>query len=110
MRSFKFHFDDDVLSYVSAAKTGTGTVIIQVEDVNDNVPIILPPGERVICEKEGELGSVVLVAEDMDEAPFKGPFTFSLPDDKDGKWSVTRFNGRCSLSFPFRFIHAFIMP
>ncbi|XP_019734708.1 desmocollin 2-like protein [Hippocampus comes] len=76
----------------ATSKTGTGTVIIQVEDVNDNVPIIVPPGERVICEKEGELGSVLLVAEDMDESPFKGPFTFSLPDNIDGKWSVTRFN------------------
>ncbi|XP_077376327.1 desmocollin 2-like protein isoform X2 [Festucalex cinctus] len=76
----------------ATAKTGTGTVIIQVEDVNDNVPMILPPGERVVCEKEGELGSVLLVAEDADDPPFKGPFTFTLPDNDEGKWSVTRFN------------------
>ncbi|XP_077415151.1 desmocollin 2-like protein isoform X2 [Vanacampus margaritifer] len=76
----------------ATAKTGMGTVIIQVEDENDNVPIILPPGERVVCEKEGELGSVLLVAEDADNAPFKGPFTFSLPNNEEGKWSLTRFN------------------
>ncbi|XP_061550628.1 desmocollin 2-like protein [Phycodurus eques] len=76
----------------ATSKTGTGTVIIQVEDVNDNVPVIVPPGERVVCEKEGEHGSALLVAEDRDDAPFKGPFTFSLPNNKDGKWSVTRFN------------------
>ncbi|XP_077472126.1 desmocollin 2-like protein [Stigmatopora argus] len=76
----------------ATSKTGTGTVIIQVEDVNDNVPIIIPPAERVVCEKVGELGSSLLVAEDADQAPFKGPFTFSLPDNEDGKWSLTRFN------------------
>ncbi|XP_077580450.1 desmocollin 2-like protein [Stigmatopora nigra] len=76
----------------ATAKTGTGTVMIQVEDVNDNIPIIIPPAERVVCEKEGEHGSTLLVAEDADQAPFKGPFTFSLPDNADGKWSLTRFN------------------
>lgn len=68
-------------------------VIIQVEDVNDNVPA-LPTAEMVICEKEGEHGSVLLVAEDNDQSPFSSPFTFSLPKDNDGKWSVTRINGR----------------
>lgn len=72
-------------------KTGTGTVIIVVEDVNDNHPII-PPGEKVVCENEGD--SVVIVAEDADQSPFGAPFIFSLPADSDGKWSVTRFNGR----------------
>nr|XP_046264009.1 desmocollin 2 like [Scatophagus argus] len=74
----------------ASSKTGTGTVIIVVEDVNDNVPVI--PGEMVMCEKEGELGSVLVVAEDKDDSPFSSPFSFSLPDDHDGKWSVTRFN------------------
>lgn len=72
-----------------------GTVILVVEDVNDNEPKI-PTREMVICEKEGELGSVVVVAEDEDQAPFSSPFTFSLPDNHDGKWSLTRINGRCS--------------
>ncbi|KAM9790901.1 desmocollin 2-like protein [Syngnathus typhle] len=76
----------------ATSKTGTGMVIIQVEDVNDNVPVIVPPGERVVCEKEGEMGSALLVAEDADEAPFKGPFTFSLPHNEEGKWSIVRFN------------------
>ncbi|XP_054623901.1 desmocollin 2-like protein [Dunckerocampus dactyliophorus] len=75
----------------ASSKTGTGTVILQVEDVNDNIPIV-PPSERVLCEKEGELGSVLVVAEDLDRSPFSAPFTFSMPADHDGKWSVTRFN------------------
>ncbi|XP_069013535.1 desmocollin 2-like protein [Embiotoca jacksoni] len=75
----------------ASSKTGTGTVIIVVEDVNDNVPE-LPTAEHVLCEKEGELGSVLLVAEDKDQSPFSFPFSFSLPHDNNGQWSVTTFN------------------
>ncbi|XP_023282988.1 desmocollin-2-like [Seriola lalandi dorsalis] len=75
----------------ASLKTGTGTVIIQVEDVNDNVPLPLT-GELVICEQDGELGSVLVMAEDKDEAPLSSPFSFSLPSDNDGKWSLTRVN------------------
>lgn len=64
-----------------------------MEDVNDNVPT-LPTGERVICEKDGELGSVYVVAEDKDESPFSSPFSFNLPKDNDGKWTMATYNGR----------------
>ncbi|XP_053186579.1 desmocollin 2-like protein isoform X1 [Scomber japonicus] len=75
----------------ASSKTGTGTVIIQVEDDNDNKPM-LPTTERVLCEKEGELSSLVVVAEDLDQSPYSSPFIFTLVDDPDGKWSVKRFN------------------
>lgn len=64
-----------------------------VEDVNDNKPE-LPTADLVLCEKEGELGSVLVVAKDSDRSPFSDPFTFNLPKDHDGKWSVTRFNSK----------------
>ncbi|XP_074543839.1 desmocollin 2-like protein [Halichoeres trimaculatus] len=72
-------------------KTGTGTIVLVVEDENDTPPMI-PTGELVICEKEGELGSVLVVAEDSDQPPFSSPFSFSLPHNDEGKWSLTRFN------------------
>ncbi|TNN61086.1 Desmocollin-3 [Liparis tanakae] len=75
----------------ASAKTGTGTVIIVVEDVNDNMPAI-PTSELILCEKEGELGSIVVAAEDNDDTPFSSPFSFSLPSDHDGTWSVASFN------------------
>lgn len=75
-------------------KTGTGTVIIVVEDINDNSPTI-PPGEKLVCENEGN--SVVIVAEDHDQSPFSSPFIFNIPKDSDGIWSVTRYNGRWML-------------
>ena len=70
-----------------------------VEDENDEKPQL--PSEVVMCEKEGELGSVIVVAEDNDQAPFSSPFTFSLPPEYDGKWSVTRVNGRWLYFCPF---------
>ncbi|KAM7379388.1 hypothetical protein PAMP_004944 [Pampus punctatissimus] len=75
----------------ASSRTGTGTVIIQVEDINDHVPV-LPTHEMILCVKEGELGSVLVVAEDLDQIPLSSPFSFNLPEDQNDKWSVTRFN------------------
>lgn len=63
-----------------------------IEDVNDNKPS-LPTNELVICEKEGEHGSTVVVAEDKDAGHYSSPFSFSLPPDNDGKWSLESLNG-----------------
>ncbi|XP_071382834.1 desmocollin 2-like protein [Centroberyx affinis] len=75
----------------ASSKTGTGTVIIQVEDVNDHMPEF-PTNDMVVCEKDGELGSVLAVAEDKDQAPFSAPFSFTMAENHDGKWAVKRFN------------------
>lgn len=80
-------------SFIPASKSSTGTVILVIEDVNDNKPT-LPAHELVICEKEGERGSTVVVAEDRDSGHYSSPFSFSLPPDNDGKWSVEPLNGR----------------
>lgn len=80
-------------TFISASKSSTGTVILVIEDVNDNKPT-LPSAELLICEKEGERGSTVVVAEDKDAGHFSAPFSFSLPPDNDGKWSVESLNGR----------------
>ncbi|KAM9349583.1 desmocollin 2-like protein [Symphorus nematophorus] len=74
----------------ASSKTGTGTVILVVEDENDEKPTL--PSEVVLCEKEGELGSVIIVAKDNDQSPFSSPFSFGLPPNNDGKWSITRVN------------------
>ncbi|KAI4809244.1 hypothetical protein KUCAC02_018150 [Chaenocephalus aceratus] len=75
----------------ASLKTGIGTVIIVVEDVNDHMPTF-PKSEMVICEQVGQLGSLLVVAEDLDQSPFSSPFSFSLPTDSDGKWSLTKYN------------------
>ncbi|KAL3055228.1 hypothetical protein OYC64_018006 [Pagothenia borchgrevinki] len=75
----------------ASLKTGIGTVIIVVEDVNDHMPTF-PTSEMVVCEQVGQLGSVLVVAEDHDQSPFSSPFSFSLPKNNDGKWSLTKYN------------------
>lgn len=63
-----------------------------MEDENDNIPTI--PSELTFCQEDGVLGSVVVVAEDKDQSPFSSPFTFSLPNNNDGTWSVKSLNGK----------------
>uniref|UniRef100_A0A4W5KQ56 Cadherin domain-containing protein n=1 Tax=Hucho hucho TaxID=62062 RepID=A0A4W5KQ56_9TELE len=76
----------------ASLKTGTGTVIIQVEDMNDHAPDI-PSKDLVLCEKDGgEMGSVLVVAEDEDQAPFSAPFSFKLGEKHDDKWAVKPLN------------------
>ncbi|XP_036375279.1 desmocollin-2-like [Megalops cyprinoides] len=79
----------------SSTKSGTGTVIIHVMDINDNIPTA--PEKLVLCEKSGELGSVVVSAEDRDQRPFSEPFTFDLVDSQDKKWTLTRINGTAAM-------------
>lgn len=68
-------------------------MILVIEDVNDNQPTV-PNAELVICDKEGEHGSTIVVAEDKDTGHFSSPFSFSLPSDNDGKWALGTINGR----------------
>ncbi|XP_028832658.1 desmocollin-2-like [Denticeps clupeoides] len=75
----------------ATSKTGTGTVLISVEDENDNVPMI-PKSDLTMCEKEGELTSVQLTAVDRDLPPFSSPFFFQLDNPSEGKWTLKRFN------------------
>lgn len=63
-----------------------------MEDENDNIPTI--PSELTLCQEDGVLGSVVVVAEDKDQSPFSSPFAFSLPNNNDGTWSVKSLNGK----------------
>ncbi|KAJ8267896.1 hypothetical protein COCON_G00130680 [Conger conger] len=80
----------------ASSKSGTGTVIIKVEDENDNVPLPLAR-ELELCQKKGELGSVMVVADDKDQIPFSAPFTFHLADGHDEKWTVVKVNDTAAL-------------
>uniref|UniRef100_A0AAY4CVC2 Cadherin domain-containing protein n=1 Tax=Denticeps clupeoides TaxID=299321 RepID=A0AAY4CVC2_9TELE len=68
-------------------KSGVGTVMIIIDDINDNVPFF-PKSYVVLCEKEGQLGSVLLEAQDIDDDPYSAPFTFELGDAAEGKWKL----------------------
>ncbi|XP_052597564.1 desmoglein-2 [Peromyscus californicus insignis] len=68
-------------------KTITGTVIITVEDVNDNCPTLVEPVQR-ICD---DAPYVNVTAEDLDGPQNSGPFRFSIIDKPSGtaeKWKI----------------------
>lgn len=68
-------------------KKGKGTVIMLIEDVNDNVPLI-PTSELVLCSQADKMGSVLVEAEDKDQSPYSTPFIFELGPENDGKWKL----------------------
>ncbi|XP_067240946.1 desmocollin 2-like protein [Chanodichthys erythropterus] len=68
-------------------KIGKGMVIIQIEDDNDNMPVI-PGTDLVICNKGDTLSSVLVEAVDLDKPPYSTPFIFELGAENDGKWKL----------------------
>ncbi|KAJ7986368.1 hypothetical protein DPEC_G00339190 [Dallia pectoralis] len=78
--------------------TGNGTVTLLIEDVNDNVPKIVPGTDMMMCEgDEGHMGSVVVRAEDPDLSPYSAPFHFTLPEGHDGKWRLTNIKNESAV-------------
>ncbi|XP_072460571.1 desmocollin-2-like isoform X2 [Notamacropus eugenii] len=74
-------------------RTCTGTLVIIVDDVNDNGPSI-PRTRLTICKTQ--MGSADIVAVDPDE-PINGPpFEFTLPSNiervSDRTWRLSRIN------------------
>lgn len=68
-------------------KTITGTVVITVEDINDNCPTLVNPVQN-ICD---DAQYVNVTAEDLDGYPNSDPFTFVIIDKPAGmaeKWKV----------------------
>ncbi|GCC16536.1 hypothetical protein chiPu_0020331 [Chiloscyllium punctatum] len=75
-------------------RTGTGTVVINLDDVNDHLPLIRN-NQLYICEN-GQRQFVNVSAEDSDIAPNSAPFTFLLPDEPPEikrKWTITNQMG-----------------
>ncbi|XP_060233621.1 desmoglein-2 [Meriones unguiculatus] len=69
-------------------KTITGTVVITVEDINDNCPTLVDPVQSV-CE---DAPYVNVTAQDLDGPQNSGPFSFSIIDQPPGtaqKWKIT---------------------
>lgn len=75
-------------------KSGTGTVVILIEDVNDNAPVITKPNQ-VLCSKGSRQGSMVLEAKDLDQKPYSDPFNFHLGKtaQTSGQWKITPSTG-----------------
>ncbi|XP_016042687.1 desmoglein-2 isoform X1 [Erinaceus europaeus] len=70
-------------------KTITGTIAINVEDINDNCPTLVNPVHN-ICD---DVQFVNVTAEDLDGPKYSGPFSFSIIDKPPGtgeKWKIVR--------------------
>ncbi|XP_025943226.1 desmoglein-2 [Apteryx rowi] len=67
-------------------KTVTGTVLIQVEDVNDNCPVIVDP-VRTVCS---DAKLIHVTAADLDSYPNSAPFSFTLvePEGTTKNWMI----------------------
>ncbi|XP_008567839.1 PREDICTED: desmoglein-2 [Galeopterus variegatus] len=68
-------------------KTITGTVVITVEDINDNCPTLVDPVQN-ICD---DVQYVNITAKDLDGYPNSEPFSFSVIDEPPGmaeQWKI----------------------
>ncbi|NWI58518.1 DSG2 protein, partial [Calyptomena viridis] len=73
-------------------KTVTGTVVIQVQDENDNCPVIVNPVQTVCSDAK----LVDVTANDLDGYPNSDPFSFTVVDEPEGtakKWIIASRNG-----------------
>uniref|UniRef100_A0A672KNE8 Cadherin-1 n=1 Tax=Sinocyclocheilus grahami TaxID=75366 RepID=A0A672KNE8_SINGR len=64
--------------------TGTGTLVIELEDVNDNAPII-NEGSIVICNREA---TVLLSITDKDGPLYAAPFSVEPQGDTKKNWTA----------------------
>ncbi|NXU88635.1 DSG2 protein, partial [Xiphorhynchus elegans] len=74
------------------SKTITGTVVIQVQDENDNCPIIVNRVQTVCSDAK----LVHVTANDLDGYPNSDPFSFTVLDEPEGtakKWIIASSNG-----------------
>lgn len=83
--------------------TGTGTLHITLEDVNDNVPSLYPTLAKV-CDETKDLKVVVLGASDKDLHPNTDPFKFELSKQSGPEklWKITKINSK-STFFSYAF-------
>uniref|UniRef100_A0A8C5T8S8 Desmoglein 2 n=1 Tax=Malurus cyaneus samueli TaxID=2593467 RepID=A0A8C5T8S8_9PASS len=75
----------------SPKKTITGTVVIQVQDENDNCPVIVNPVQTVCSDAK----LVDVTASDLDGYPYSYPFSFTVLDKPEGtaeKWIIASGN------------------
>ncbi|KAH0617755.1 hypothetical protein JD844_016308 [Phrynosoma platyrhinos] len=68
-----------------SGKTGTGTVVVNLLDENDNFPVIVRR-EYIMCR---DRKPICLTAVDADIPPHTVPFHFELPDRLVPRWRLT---------------------
>ncbi|KAM6458291.1 desmocollin-2-like isoform 1-T1 [Liasis olivaceus] len=79
-----------------SGKTGTGTIVVNLLDENDNYPVITPT-KYIICR---DRKPICLTAVDADIDPHTVPFTFSLPEREFPSWRLTQNDDRSAYLEP----------
>ncbi|XP_058033483.1 desmoglein-1-like isoform X1 [Ahaetulla prasina] len=76
--------------------TATGTIMLTIQDVNDNCPILTEEIRRVCMDNP----NVVITANDPDDSPYGPPFTFSIiAQPQDSWWDIKTVNGTSAALF-----------
>ncbi|KAI3370827.1 hypothetical protein L3Q82_007353 [Scortum barcoo] len=77
----------------SPPATGTGTLVIHLEDYNDNAPYVVPSVAQV-CEDTHDMNVAIVGGRDKDLPPNGAPFKIELGKQPglDKTWKVTRVN------------------
>ncbi|KAJ1191445.1 hypothetical protein NDU88_000761 [Pleurodeles waltl] len=90
----KGSYNVTVLATDQSGKTGNGTLIITVDDVNDNMPNITKTEPHMCLTGKR---SITIEAQDLDDVPNSAPLKFSLDDggrpDVQSKWRITQRDG-----------------
>ncbi|XP_010212328.1 PREDICTED: desmoglein-1-like [Tinamus guttatus] len=68
--------------------TATGTIVLSVQDVNDNCPTTNTEIKKVCMHSP----SVVITAKDMDSEQYGPPFTFSIHGEPQTTWIIRSIN------------------
>ncbi|MGH0141308.1 UNVERIFIED_CONTAM: hypothetical protein FKN15_073695 [Acipenser sinensis] len=74
--------------------TGSGTLVIHLTDVNDCIPYLLTPHIDMCANETASMTK--LAAQDDDEDPYSGPFSFNLLEKESlkGKWRLDPTHGK----------------
>lgn len=85
--------------------TGTGTLIITLEDENDNAPYVVPSVVRV-CEDGKEVNVAVIGARDKDIRPNTEPFKIELGKQLglEKTWRMSKINSESQSRVTFMLI------
>lgn len=79
--------------------TATGTLSIEILEVNDHAPALAPPPSGSLCSEPDQGPGLLLGATDEDLPPHGAPFHFQLNPrvpDLSRNWSLSQINGELS--------------
>ncbi|XP_026800887.3 cadherin-like protein 26 [Pangasianodon hypophthalmus] len=87
-------------------QTGTGTLLILLEDENDNVPLLINNTVSMCLSDEKTMTTIT--AEDPDLTPHTAPFHYELLEDDEmqGKWTIEPKDGRTAYLFKENTVYA----